>query len=365
MEDMLVPDLRSENIVAPANLPPPEVGVNPQHQYWPLPPAGQTYWWTYLWSDGNYYPCTGPLPAGVVGLAAQNLNDGAFRSNRVGYEKLISLSFFKAIDCTYWFPGQAEILRWYARGYRSWQNGQDLVANILSFRGHSRWCVDRGGQTGFDRGTRTETSINGRYTVASCTDPNTNVTYPSPPLVSGTRYGLSFANGSPSYANVMPPYPIVPDRPLNLDVTATTTYRTTANGEQGWRDARDCNPSGEPCLGTDQGITWFVSWKEVPGYTYAGKKVQYAGFSETGLRNDAIGPCEEWWFAEDIGPIYVIIYPFSTLAQAKTLLYGTSVYPNQSLDQTPEAHMRRRQNSMVGSLFLTASCLDNSCRVRY
>jgi len=82
MEDMLVPDLRSENIVAPANLPPPEVGVNPQHQYWPLPPAGQAYWWTYLWSDGNYYPCTGPLPAGVVGLAAQNLNDGAFRSNR-------------------------------------------------------------------------------------------------------------------------------------------------------------------------------------------------------------------------------------------------------------------------------------------
>jgi hypothetical protein len=158
-------------------------------------------------------------------MAAQNLNDGAFRSNQPGFEKLISISFFKAVDCTYWYPNRNESLRWYCRGYRPWHQGNNLVANILSFRGHSRWCTDRNGNTIFKRGAANAEFINGRYTVANCSDPNTNVSHPSPPLVVGTRYGDVFTNANPPYASTIPSYPVLPDRPLNLDVTATTFYR--------------------------------------------------------------------------------------------------------------------------------------------
>jgi hypothetical protein len=293
------------------------------------------------------------------------LNDGAFRSNQPGFEKLISISFFKAVDCTYWYPNRNESLRWYCRGYRPWHQGNNLVANILSFRGHSRWCTDRSGNTIFKRGAANAEFINGRYTVATCSDPNTNVSHPSPPLVVGTRYGDVFTNANPPHASTIPPYAVLPDRPLNLDVTATTFYRDIGSGRQGWWDTRQCDPSGRPCVGVDRGLTWFVSWKEVPGYTYAGKKVQYAGFCEPGLQPTTIGATEEWWFAEDIGPIYIIAYPFSTLAQSRLLLYGTSVYPNPGLDQTPEAHIQRRLDSMVGYLSLTSRCIDGTCSVQY
>jgi hypothetical protein len=185
--------------------------------------------------------------------------------------------------------------------------------------------------------------------------------YPSPPLVNGTRYGDVFTNGSPPYANQLPSYPVLPDRPLNLDVTVNTTYRNTGD----WASTRSCHPGGSPCPGREDGVVWFVSWKDVPGYRYRGRRVQYAGFGETGIQSNAAGIIEEWWFAEGIGPIYLITYPVTTLAQGKLWLYGTSVYPNPSLDQSPEAHINRRLNVMVGSLSLTSYCVDNTCSVQY
>jgi hypothetical protein len=250
----------------------------------------RTYWWKFFWADGYNHRCTGPLPAGIAAMVAQNLNDGAFRSNQFGYEKLISISFFKAVDCAYWYPNRHEILRWYCRGYRNWYNAGNLVANILSFRGHTRWCMDRGGNTVLKRGGAPVDAINGRYTLANCIDPNLNVTYPSPPLVNGTRYGDVFTNGSPPYANQLPPYPVLPDRPLNLDVTVNTTYRNTGD----WASTRSCHPGGSPCPGREDGVTWFVSWKDVPGYRYRGRRVQYAGFGETGIQSNAAGVIEEW-----------------------------------------------------------------------
>jgi hypothetical protein len=365
MDNVLIVSTPEQSLPAPRALPAPETGVSPQHHYWPLPPAGKIYWWTYLWADGFNYRCTGPLPAGKMALVAQNLHDGAFRSNQPGVEQLISISFFKSIDCSYWSPNRGEILRWYCRGYRGWHNGSTLIANILSFRGHSRWCMDRSGNTILKRGTLNADFINGRYTGESATDPNLNVTYPAPPLVLGTRYGDVFFNSEPAYANTLPPYPVVPDRPLNLDVTVSTFYRNIGTGRQGWWDTRQCDPSGRPCVGVDSGTTWFVSWKEVPGYTYQGKKVHYAGFCEPGLQSTTVGPTEEWWFAEDIGPIYVIAYPFSTLAQSKALLYGTSVYPNPSLDQSPETHIQRRLNTMIGFHTLTGFSIDGTGSVQY
>jgi len=277
--------------------------------FWPLPPSGSTYWWMYDWHKGPFSGCSGSDPK-KVGIAAGRLNDQAFH-NDTG---LISFSFFKDDACAYWGPGKDEILRWYSRGYQPSQLAA-VPGSFLSFRGDSRWLVDRTGATQFVQGGLILDSVNGRYTASL------GGTFP---FDGGTRY--QWSNGLAD--SQFPSYAVLPDAmrtgdvvvsrdpgrrvPSNLAVAPVyCSYLgqnpTDAQRQQAWANERN---TPDACTPVNAGFAIFM---RSTTYRYQGHAVQYVGYSEwaedaSGPRANGAGACEEWWYAQDVGPIAVVSY---------------------------------------------------------
>jgi hypothetical protein len=340
-------------------------GVEPQNHVWPLPSVGQEYWWVFEWAGDS--SCTGKK----VGIWATHFEgssqkgDGAFQR-----EDLISINFLKDAACAYWGPGTDHLFRWYSRGFVQVSDGvQDIktggmVDSFLSFRGHSEWCPDRGLNNLFKDGSTTHFTINGVYTYTCANGAHS--------FQKGYRYGRYDGEYMALYASV-------PDRPftantLRLDssVGPNANRLRFPGGSQGWSDLRQCSPTAATCAGSTvlEDAAWFVTWRAIPTseYTFHGKQVQYAGFSETAAESGSIGACEEWWFAEDIGPIYLIKYPRENLANCMAKLNGTDL---RGFLSNPVDQISRASGDMIGYLrpaSLTPPyswCLSGGCKVEW
>jgi hypothetical protein len=171
------------------------------------------------------------------------------------------------------------------------------------------------------------------------------------------RYGRWDHPGIPIYATV-------PDIPLDAHVVhyrrqnTDDSYCNFPQGAQGWQDEQGCDPVARPQCGCEctpqPDVAWSVYWRQL---TYDGKQVQYAGLSETQDVPGSKGPCEEWWFAEDVGPIFIAKYPNKTRGNCETLL-------NASTINNPQQHLDGRLNELVGYIRLVDKCLvEGQCRV--
>jgi hypothetical protein len=331
----------------------------PKTTFWPLPSAGsgQVYWWVYSWKYGAYLDspptaanCPDQAPM-KVGVSARYYNDGAFLNDT----SLIAINYFKDHACTYRDPGREAILRWYSRGFQpsattvvDHEGSANYSASFLSFRGDGRWMPDRSLQTEFrDASGATKQTVNGRYA------PTVNSQHA---YIDGFSY--SFADGD------FPVYGTLPDRPLSADVVVTRQsvpgqiddegiYCRYAAGQSGW-DAQRYQLTN--CT-TYPPVKWAVYFRRT-SFTYQGKQVQYVGYSETPDAGGA-GACEEWWFAEDIGPIYIAKYRPQDWAACKQVLAATSAGGQVS---NPAAHFQQRMPQLRGWLELLESCLQ-SCDV--
>jgi hypothetical protein len=315
---------------------------------WPQNPV--SYWWRYFWADGVCSPY-GPLPKKSVVLTANRFNDGAFQG-----EPLISVNFFKEDRCSYWGAQLDDpILRWYARGYVPAPNA--ALGTFLSFRGATAWCCDRNaGSTQFKRGGHNRYSVTQRYTFRC----------PPPDNGNALKFLAIRYHGNANY----PSEPLVPNMPLDRTISELFIYDVLGERDSGWNNVRNCAPTGSNCNAVRSvAVQWTVVWRAIPmeRYTYQGKQVQYAGIVET--EPGQPGQCEDWWFAEDIGPIFIISYPNATLQFALDhYLYGTAPDGLASGNYDPETHAQRHQtgrNQMQGYLALQERCTDSTCSVTY
>jgi hypothetical protein len=325
--------------------------------FWPLPAAGSgnVFWWVYDWkygsfSDGTAATCP-DTTARKVGISARYYNDGAFNG-----QSLLAINFFKDHRCTYWDPGREAILRWYAQGMTSsattifdLEGSQNRSSVFLSFRGDSRWLPDRAQQTNFrDASGVVSYNINGRYaaTVGG-----------QHAFVGG--YSYSFVDGD------FPVYGVLPDRPISADVVITRQtvagriddagrYCSYPAGADGWLAERNTPTT---CTAAAD-VKWALYLRKT-SMTYQGKQVLYAGYSET-PDSGGIGACEEWWFAQDIGPIRLGVYPTADWTTCKSRLAGTSAGGNVN---DPAAHFQSRKSSMRGWLELAGRCTTTGCGV--
>ncbi|MCC6559245.1 MAG: hypothetical protein IT372_40480 [Polyangiaceae bacterium] len=367
-----------------------ELGVAPASNYWPLPSESITwadeqeeraYWWKLLWTRGSqrWDPNDDPAacPAGAqhsVLMSAVRMADGAFNAT-----PLISVNMLKQHPCAYWYPraGTDRALRWYSLGYRAASGiqvgGQSV--NFLSFRGWSVWDQEHGGST-VHSGNGTE-SLASRFSYT---------------FRDGFRI-QNWSNGAIEEGR-MPPYAVVPDRAVNVDITVAaagtsarnpdgTLYpgstlntgapieprycRYSASG--GWSDLRF---TPDDCSGSPGGQATSGKWVMVNRSTtasYAGSPVVYVGFWEDGdVAGDALGVCEEWWFAKDVGPVYLVQHPPADLATCRQqLAINHSLYPGLVAIHTPSLYVQSplTLQRSIGTMSLQKHCVTGACQVDY
>ena len=372
--------------------------------WWPIPQPGQKYWWLYHWTDGPQSSC---ISSGQrVGISAQFMDDGAFQ-NESPY--LLSINFFKEDPCTYWAPNQDLFLRWYSKGMitgpstiKSTSNPSISTATFMSFRGDSYWKPDRTiGSTIFKKNGVSIDSIPGRYAVYI----NGIFTYRG-----GTKYTYSNGDNSllPNYAS-LPAVPIDADVVLSKNLSLRTpgtdqlvpptnntrvhcTYSASPTSTPpywpGW-DQEHNYPN--QCTSGDIRAAMFMRqtdyvWTEVwPDGSHHNFSVYYVGYSESGgfdwinppeteataPGNHGTGACEEYWYAQGRGPIFIAAYPNTSLttcrdtylAANKTIYLGGGVY-DKAIDH-PEQYFSSNAN-LIGTLKLYFACItDGICNIVY
>lgn len=368
---------------------------------WPTPGQGSSvpFWWSYKWNDGPISFCARDGATRNTAIVAQYLNDGAYSNDA----SLLSFSFFKDDPCAYWGPNDNTLLRWYAkkmvnsntRIYDSDPSNTDNFADqFFSFRGASIWRPYRGGAsaTGISDSSRTTTNlynasnalvrqIKGRYAV----NINGAFTYDG-------GYTYTYNNGDNAQ---VPNFFIFPNRKIEKDIVLTrnAASRTTpvTSGPKYyryWTNDWNLQKSGAvpPTVYDNKSYVAYmrktsVSWCES---TNACKPVYYVAYSET---NDdpSVGPvgtgaCEEWWYAQDIGPIYISAYGYpGDASRPKSGLLTTAECKNAiALNKTvftgagvaryidfPEQYFSTNPSNLLGWLKQDARCVATTCRVDY
>ncbi|MEM7352555.1 MAG: hypothetical protein AAF657_17275 [Acidobacteriota bacterium] len=369
--------------------------VPPTQDFWPMNEVSSGVnrpWWHFKWTNGGTYPPDSDIecPAGDVQdtLTYLSLNNHAFdpRSHTV-------VNMVKEGRCAYWAPtGNQESeahLRWYTEGWQealASANSAGETLNFISFRGWTIWERD--------------TSVN-----------NNTATYHSP-LSSGMAedYVIEGATGSYRPNTVarqrhligndptsrllaeaqFPTYAVVPDESLRLRLQLTSgqpdlgPIRFQQHDGSAWQDRgnvanltyRGCpgvtggpgaiatlSPycDGEPVSPTHEAV-WRL-WTRPTDYKYEDKdgierEVIYTAYVEgiEGIEDQKM-VCEEWFFAEGVGPIAIAELPatasiadcFEQLAMSNCGLDDPYAYYNSSATQ----------DRIIGFQWLEDYCLDN------
>lgn len=356
---------------------------------WPTPgSAGTKFWWSYRWYDGPRRQCPNDGRVRNVAIVADYLNDGAYNDS-----SLLSLSFFKDDPCTYWWSNNNGILRWYSKrmvNSNTWiydsdpYNPDNYVNQFFSFRGLSMWTPYRGGAsvTGISDPSRTTTDlynasnglvrqISGRYAV----NIDGVFTY-------NGGYTYTYNDGDNAQ---IPNYPIFGNRKIDRDIVLSrnSSYRTTPV-TSGYVQKRyfsgdwNLQRSGTtPSTSYDKAD---IKYMRKTSFTWEGKPVYYVAYMELG-DSSSTGPsgegsCEEWWYAQDIGPIYIAAYNDgdstpgllsrstceNSIALNKTFYNGVGLV---SYINNPEGYFATNPQNLVGYIKQDARCIILGCRVDY
>jgi hypothetical protein len=361
--------------------------LKPPMTFWPLPALdslpipssdkNQAYWWTYDWHEGGARTAVVPgyTCQGKTALSATYFNDGAFHDDLSNPANLLAISHFKDSGCMYWRAGFDQLLRWYAYGFVTantplfGKSGSGNAASrFLTFRGDSRW-------------------YHGPSNVTFGTTSGVNDTIITNSYVGGAYWNGFKYTSTGGDNHQFPNYTILPDRMVDADVVlapddalrlprnpvnnqSIITDAATNCGFGNWNDQRnDVN-----CTFNSPPGKWALFIRPTT-YIYQGKEVLYVGYSESGAAATDRGPCEEWWYAKDIGPIYISVYQWyednnvnayhaPTLNQCKGLLAGTRT-ANYVDVNNPEAFFNSTAATRVGYLKLKNYCILNTCRVSH
>lgn len=371
----------------------PTSGLRPAMDFWPLRPGDEQSWWRYSWTNGpNNTLCNSS--AKELYIAADRLDDGAFDPLSNGTD-LISFNFFKSDKCIYPGVGSDTLLRWYSRGFvnsstriNDTVNAGNFSQKFLSFRGASFWETDRSGSTRFGQADGTTRSVNGRFAV----NLNRRFTY-----VDGFKFSYTDRNNptldTPLDDRQVPNYMVLPDRSLHADVILTRQGDRTPsnidsaplyfryNPDRFLKDIPEVNDRRiaawnemRHSLNTGGVAARWAMYMRPTSFKWEGKEVLYVGFSETNESNPpgGVGACEEWWFAQDIGPVYIAVYPDATpqqcrngyLAVDKEVFTGVAVVP--AIDN-PELYFGSgAASALIGYVKQTERCVHTSnCKVTY
>lgn len=355
-----------KSVAAPARV------LQPAITLWPLPAygSGQKYWWSYEWINGASTTCSNSNPKTVV-YGAEYLHDYAFGDTPSTPTNLLSIQVFKSDPCTYWNPGQDKILRWYAKGNTPIAGSPQTAINdiseasnasskFLSFRGYSSWITDRTGSTKFfyPSNPTPRVQVNGRYNPTD----TTGVTF-----AGGSRF--SYQQGD-NYQ--VPNYLTLPDRMLNANIDLTRGAQVPSNiasdpqyndyttNTTGWTAIRNGATSG---TGTSTSQRRWTMWSRKTNLYYGAnaKPVLYVGYSETTDTSTGTGACEETWYAQDVGPIYVSKYPNVTTATCYSYL---AVATSGSGVDNPESFFAYNPH-LQGWLRLSDLCIQAGCNIQY
>jgi len=327
--------------------------------FFPLPAVSSntTFWWILKWTDGTQSSCppnaSKPLHMATV---AQNLHDGALGA------ELITIQNFKDEPCMYWGPNDDEILRWYTLGYQPSKvpiqllNSQSVVRDVkfLAFAGDAGFVTDHDKDLVIERKERDEAwRVNGGYKD----DLGSSFT-------GGYRYEMTRGE--------FPRYGIVPDQQLTANAIITQ-YDNLVPGRVD-EIAKYCGypatPSGWQQLrlnATDCVVRhvekWALYMRAVTSFQFHGRAVQYVGYSETDDNTTVLGAgCEEWWYADGIGPFLIARYPHLDAYSCQSLLAGSST---NGLWERPYEYLELRRPQLVGWVELIDWCLDDGCPIRF
>lgn len=391
--------------------------------FWPLPTTKNrilgtgiydSYWWTYEWVDGDKSPCNpkdyeSPTSRKAIisatkfddmffGDTPTNTNDLTLNDS-VHTTDLISINFFKSEPCTYWYPGQNLNLRWYAIGmsqstkdtipvkdhfnypYSASNPSQSLYPNststFLAFRAHTTWKRGTGTVKVYNPGNNTP--------IAQVPGSYWNGDFDGTVMYSRKITTTNVITDNSEIVN----YAILPDRMLTADVIIPNSGpRLRSDPDQAFSNQQyfcvlyeflfqssyTCPPGG------DNYWPWHMFIRQT-SLVFEGQPVIYVGFSEgnrvdsngDGIADDPSGrPCEEWWFAKNIGPIYIASYGSNNMdldgVQCEKLLAGTATpngYPNGWRVNNPLTHFALNRSNLTGYLRITGYCLDVNCSTDY
>lgn len=368
------------------------LGVTPASNFWPLPSENivwadeqeeRAYWWKFRWTRGDqrWHPADPPgaCPPGAqhdMFMSAVRMADGAYSG-----APMISINMLKQSPCAYWYPraGVDRGLRWYTKGFLPASglqvNGQTV--QFLSFRGWSEWSQ------------RTHDTVHSGNETAEVLGKGFDYAY-----TGGAR--IWNVAGCASAEDRMPPYAVVPDRPVDVDIVIAASetsakrpdgtpypsstlntdppidarycwYSASANG---WSDLRSSVEQGSHCPGGAKAGKWVMHVRSTQA-THLGKPIVYVGFWEqTTDTPGGVGVCEEWWFAKDIGPVYLVQYPLSTRSACKqNLAISNTIYPPVNVRgyQDPANYVSYPDTlgRAVGSMALEKHCVTGACQVDY
>lgn len=260
----------------------------------------------------------------------------------------------------------------------------------MSFRGHSEWIPYRttAWRTDVSDPRRTTTNfyppnsssptyrINGRYAVNIDKRDGKGLKFT---YLGGYKYSNNHADNTP-----LPNYVVLPNRMIDADVIVSRNPPSASSALVGslsyyrylpdnWNGQRNGGPGYESKTNPPNpySIAWSMFIRKT-SMTWEGKPVLYVGFSE-GF-DSATGPtgkamCEEWWFAKDVGPIYIATYPLAPLATCRNsylalnqgFYKGTEFIPYYN---NPEGHFATSPN-LVGYLKQVERCIVGGCKVVY
>lgn len=386
--------------------------------FWPLPTSKNrvpntgiydSHWWYYEWVDGNLSTCNpkdydSPTSRRAI-ISASKFDDLFYgdtttngdlvpgdTSNTIDF---VSINFFKSEACAYWYPGTNSNLRWYSTGmtqstnnpiavkdyfnypYSSSNPSQSLSPNntgtFLSFKGHTVW----------ERGTGTT-----KVYMPSSTTPAAQVpgSYWGGTFIGSATFSQKDPTGVRSDNYNLPNYTVLPDRMLTADLIVPDSG-PRLRADQAFSaipsfcytsvylmDSTSCATS------LDNNWPWHAFIRQT-SLVFDGQPVIYVGFSEgdridsngDGIANDPSGrPCEEWWFAKDIGPIYIASYGNGNMSfdgvKCEKLLAGTTTpsgNPNGWRVNNPITHFTLNRSDLAGYMRLTGYCVQANCTTDY
>ncbi len=356
--------------------------ATPIKNFWPMSDVSSGInrpWWRYTWTNGeaftfpfNWICTTGAQQDTLTYLSR---NDHAFAPPRTQ----VVVNMTKENICGYWSPTTGRHLRWYSEGWKEAKGSENVhgdILNFLSFRGWTLWERDTSVNTGLFN-TLLYPGISPSYVIAGGTGD-----YIAGSMARQRHLKKGVLGTRVAAERKFPTYGIVPDESVKLKLRLTSGHpelgpnflqqydfghwynRGNVNGVtyHGCGPVADITTASATCEGEPVGNIKAV-WRlrTIPSdYKYIDKlgnshDVIYSGFAE-GIDGDAI-VCEEWFFAEDIGPIAMAQYPITTTVGQcldKLALAHGGVSDPEGYYANPDTRER-----IIGFQWLEDYCLDN------